>query len=303
MPSSPVPSSCRMQPLCGTAESALCECPCLGYEPRSIRWTHTRCQPIPPYHNARLVWLQAELAQREQSSGQADQPSRKQVYTVDLRNHGDSPHADTHDSHGMTADLVAFTQAKSIPKACLMGHSMGGRAAMHFALNNPQLSERLIVVDISPVSIPGTIGEMGSIFSAMKNVSLPADLSLSKGRQAAKEALLQTVGSDSVDFILLNLRKRPQTGEFYWACNVDILHNSLPGFSNYGAHIANLPAFTGPTTFICGTHSPYMNPDDWPEVLKFFPNASLHWLDTGHLVHLEEPHKFIEIVTQFLNEP
>ncbi|EDW63009.1 sn-1-specific diacylglycerol lipase ABHD11 [Drosophila virilis] len=239
---------------------------------------------------------------RSVSRALAKQTNRR-VYTVDLRNHGDSPHADTHNSDGMTADLVAFTHAKSIPKACLMGHSMGGRAAMHFALNNPQLSERLIVVDISPVSIPRTIGEMGSIFSAMKDVSLPADLSLSKGRQAAKEMLMQTVGHDSVDFILLNLRKRPQTGEFYWTCNVDVLHNSLAGFTHYGAHIANLPAFTGPTTFICGTHSPYMNPDDWPEVLKFFPNASLHWLDTGHLVHLEEPHKFIEIVTQFLNEP
>lgn len=58
-----------------------------------------------------------------------------QIYTADLRNHGDSPHASTHDSFGMTADIHAFMQSNSIPKICAMGHSMGGRAVMHFALS------------------------------------------------------------------------------------------------------------------------------------------------------------------------
>ncbi|XP_034490413.1 protein ABHD11 [Drosophila innubila] len=227
--------------------------------------------------------------------------THRRIYTVDLRNHGDSPHTDTHGSPGMTADIAAFLAAKSINKTSLMGHSMGGRAVMHFALTNPHLVDRLIVVDISPVSIPRTIDDMDGIMSAMLEVSLPAELSLSEGRQRSKKQLLKTVGADSVDFILLNLRKRPQTGEFYWACNVEVLRRSLTGFLDYGQNIHNKGPFTGPTTFICGTHSEYMNPNDWPQVLHYFPNASLHWLETGHLVHLEKPHDFIRLTTDFLN--
>ncbi|KAM8720763.1 hypothetical protein ACLKA7_006752 [Drosophila subpalustris] len=227
--------------------------------------------------------------------------THRRVYTVDLRNHGDSPHTDTHTSPGMTADISAFMAANAIQKTSLMGHSMGGRAVMHFALSNPQLVDRLIVVDISPVSIPKTIDDMTGIMGAMLEVSLPAELSLSEGRQKSKKQLLKTVGADSVDFILLNLRKRPQTGEFYWACNVEVLLRSLPGFLDYGSNIKGMGPFHGPTTFICGTHSSYMNPDDWPQILQYFPNANLHWLETGHLVHLEKPHDFIRLTTEFLN--
>lgn len=227
--------------------------------------------------------------------------TNRRVYTVDLRNHGDSPHADTHSSPGMTADISAFMAAHSINKTCLMGHSMGGRAVMHFALTNPQLVDRLIVVDISPVSIPRSIDEMDGIMGAMLGVSLPANLSLSEGRQRSKKQLVNTVGADTVDFILLNLRKRPETGEFYWACNVEVLRRSLTGFLDYGQNIQNKGPFKGPTTFICGTRSPYMDPDDWNQILEYFPNANLHWLETGHLVHLEKPHDFIRLTTQFLN--
>ncbi|XP_023175930.1 protein ABHD11 [Drosophila hydei] len=239
---------------------------------------------------------------RSISRALAKQTNRR-VYTVDLRNHGDSPHTSTHNSLGMTADLVAFMQAKSISKTCVLGHSMGGRSGMHFTLSNPNLVERLIVVDISPVYMPRTIEDMTAIFKAMQDIDIPPNMSLSQGRQAAKKKLGETVDQSSVDFILLNLRKKPSTGEFYWACNVDVLVNSLHGFTHYSDHIADLPPYTGPTTFLCGTHSPYMQPESWPEVQKIFPNASIHWLDTGHLVHLEKPQEFIRIVTDFLNNP
>ncbi|KAH8387237.1 hypothetical protein KR093_005746, partial [Drosophila rubida] len=227
--------------------------------------------------------------------------TNRRVYTVDLRNHGESPHADVHNSAGMTADLSAFLTDNSISKACLMGHSMGGRAVMHFALYNAPLVDRLIVVDISPVSMPKTIGEMNTIMRGMLEVSLPSDMSLSVGRQKAKEILLKSIGRDSVDFIMLNLRKHPRTGEFYWACNVKVLRHSLNGFLDYGRNIHNKGPFLGPTSFICGKKSPYMDPNDWPEVLHFFPNASMNWLPTGHLVHLEKPKEFIKITTEFLN--
>ncbi|KAH8395691.1 hypothetical protein KR222_009524 [Zaprionus bogoriensis] len=227
--------------------------------------------------------------------------TNRRIYAADLRNHGDSPHADTHNSHGMTADIYAFLQSNSIERTSLMGHSMGGRAVMHFALTYPQLVDRLIVVDISPVSIPKTINYMKELLGSMLSLSLPPEMSLSEGRQQTRRQLIETVGPETVDFILLNLRKRPETGEFYWACNVQVLYDSLTGFLGYSANINVLEPFTAPTTFICGNQSSYMNPDDWPAILEFFPNATIHWLDAGHLVHLEKPHEFIAIATDFLN--
>ncbi|XP_030382000.1 protein ABHD11 [Scaptodrosophila lebanonensis] len=227
----------------------------------------------------------------------------RRIYTVDARNHGDSPHTSSHSSAGMSADVSSFLSTNSLSKACLMGHSMGGRTMMHFALTYPQLTDRLIVVDISPISIPRSFYEMNRIFDAMLNIAVPSNLPMAEGRKLVKEQMKQATDSmETVDFIMLNLRKKPDTGEFVWACNVQTLHDSLPHFGNYESELQNLKPYNGPTTFICGTRSPFMSPDHWPQVLKYFPNAEIHWLDAGHLVHFEQPQKFIQIVADFLNK-
>lgn len=83
-----------------------------------------------------------------------------------------------------------------------------------FLLLQPQLVERLIVVDISPTSMPGSLDYLRSVLNGMMGVSLPASMSLSEGRKQTRQKLLDIAGADSVDFILLNLRKKPKTGEY-----------------------------------------------------------------------------------------
>ncbi|SPP78387.1 protein ABHD11 [Drosophila guanche] len=232
------------------------------------------------------------------------QRTNRKIYTVDARNHGESPHTSSHNSPDMSGDVRRFLETRAHPRACLMGHSMGGRTMMYFAHKYPEMTERLIVVDISPIRVPRTTGEMQRIFDAMVNISLPPELPLSEGRKLAKQQLLAATDSnETVEFIMLNLRKDPQTGAFSWACNAQLLREFLPRFHDYRSHFASLPPYKGPTTFICGTRSPYMKREDWPQILEMFPNAEIHWLDAHHLVHFDQPQQFISIVSEFLNRP
>ena len=110
---------------------------------------------------------------------------------------------------------------------------------------------------------------------------------------------------------------------FTWSFNVNALHNNLRNFSNFSAKIAGLEPYKGRISFICGNQSnfveyvsfiiackPYKfiffnftySPDSWPEIQKLFPNSEIHWLDAGHLVHFDQPSKFIDLVSQFLNK-
>ncbi|XP_016922994.2 sn-1-specific diacylglycerol lipase ABHD11 [Drosophila suzukii] len=225
----------------------------------------------------------------------------RKVYAIDSRNHGESPHSEVHTSRAMSEDVRLFLEQHSHPNAACMGHSMGGRSMMYFARKYPELVERLIVVDISPISVPRSTGEMTAIFDAMVSLDLSPTLPMSEGRKLARNTLLQATEDETVDFIMLNLRKDPNSGVFSWACNAPVLRNFLTRFDNYQKTLEELPPYTGPTTFICGTRSPYMRREQWPQIVEMFPNSEIHWLEAGHLVHFEQPQEFITLVTEFLN--
>ncbi|XP_030381674.1 protein ABHD11-like [Scaptodrosophila lebanonensis] len=229
--------------------------------------------------------------------------TKRRIYAVDARNHGDSPHTAIHSSEGMSADVLAYMKSIYSQKACLIGHSMGGRTMMYFALTNPQLTERLIAVDISPISIPRTFAGMNKVFTAMLKISVPPNLSLGEGRKLVMNQMKEaTAYPDMVDFIMPNLRKKPDTGEFYWACNVHALRDSLPNFEKFKSLISTLPPYSGPTIFICGKNSVFVSDDHWPQILKHFPNAEIQWLDAGHMVHFEQTELFVRAVADFLNK-
>ncbi|XP_067638150.1 sn-1-specific diacylglycerol lipase ABHD11 isoform X1 [Eurosta solidaginis] len=224
----------------------------------------------------------------------------KMIFTVDARNHGDSPHTTDHDSVHMAKDVIELMKNKGIAKSCVMGHSMGGRAMMHLALKHPELVDRAVIVDISPIAVPRDFSHMDEIFTAMKNVHIPADTSLAQGRKIAENQIKDAVRSQAtVEFILMNLQKQ-KSGEFYWVANIGVLQKNLRLFDKFKDNVQHLPPFNGPVMFICGNQSNFVDPDSWPAIQQLFPNAELHWLDAGHLVHFEEPDKFINLVTQFL---
>ena len=217
-------------------------------------------------------------------------PSYK-VYTIDLRNHGQSPHSDTFDYESMVSDLSEFLQDHSISDPVIIGHSMGGKTAMNFALTHPEKIDRLIVVDISPKAYNL------EHYSIVKGL-LAIPIENIKSRNEADGILSQHVPeSDVRQFLLKNLQRKTEGG-FSWKINLKTISEKL---SNVGVDLHAKGSFEKPTLFIRGAKSKYVPDSDWDRITQIFPTAKLETMDTGHWVQAEKPQEFVDIVTRWLN--
>ncbi len=214
-----------------------------------------------------------------------------QVFTVDQRNHGKSPHEQVMDFSTMATDLFEFMEQQGIQKAHFLGHSMGGKTAMELALLYPGAVEKLVVVDIAPRAYePGH----NAIFEAL----LKLDPEQLESRQAADEALAKDISSFPIrQFLLKNLARRKEGG-FHWKMNLPVI------YKNYSSLIAKVHPkgqFEGEALFIRGGKSSYIAPNELPQIKEQFPNAYLVTVDAaGHWVHAEAPEALLNIVTEFL---
>ncbi|XP_050695696.1 protein ABHD11-like [Eriocheir sinensis] len=146
----------------------------------------------------------------------------REVYTVDARNHGDSPHTDAHSYPLLAADLLLFMQQHSIPTAALMGHSMGGRAVMAAALTEPSVIEKLLVLDISPIGTSKSISSLPRFLEIMRRVTLPPDLTPQEARKHVDDLLKPAVAEPSIrQFLLTNLTQTPAGDGYMWKVNVE----------------------------------------------------------------------------------
>lgn len=228
-------------------------------------------------------------------------PPRK-ILAVDSRNHGESPHHSEHTYEAMVADVRHLIQEERLgDRVCFLGHSMGGRTAMTFALRYPQLVERLIVADISPVSTPASMNPMAKYFVAMQQVRLPQGVPLSVARQQADTSLASVVPHRGVrSFLLTNLVQTPD-GSFRWRINLHALRSNYANISNFPS-FGSRSSFLGPTTFIVGGSSDYVTTDDHPRIRKLFPKVEFYTIpDAGHWLHSEKPQDFLQIVLEVLN--
>jgi esterase len=214
------------------------------------------------------------------------------VFTLDLRNHGESPWDSLHDYPSMAGDVATFLEAHTIPAATVLGHSMGGKVAMTLALTQPELVAKLIVVDIAPA--PSTANTR-QVLQAMLDVPLHTVTT----RSQVKEAMAEAVPSSGVrDFLALNLASGP-TG-LHWDINLEALDRNFEdilGFPRFPAGAV----YPNPTLFIGGGRSPYIRPEHHAEIQRLFPTASIEMIPgAGHWVHAEAPQAFLEIVSRFL---
>ncbi|XP_076397169.1 sn-1-specific diacylglycerol lipase ABHD11 isoform X2 [Megachile rotundata] len=220
--------------------------------------------------------------------------------TDHARNHGDSPHSTEMSYSHMAQDIVQLMNDLGFSKATLIGHSMGGSAAMYVALNYPQLVEKLVVVDMSPVRTSPQLMEMEKIFKAMRTVNLDEITTLTKARNAAKEQLAASIKSLSLrQFLTMNLVEA-DIGKFKWRVNLPVLEQ------NFARHIAVFPsvgskAYTGPTLFIGGSKSDYIKVEDHDKIKQLFPNAEILYINgANHWVHVDKPSEFLKITTNFI---
>ncbi len=214
-----------------------------------------------------------------------------QILVPDQRNHGDSPHGD-HTIERLSEDVLNLLDQQNIGKTFLIGHSMGGLAAMSFAFKNSQRLKGLIVVDIAPVA---QLARMDWIFEALAAV----DLSAVKQRQHAEEMLTVNISSPLVRQFLLQNLKRQEDGTYTWRCNLPELHNFVR--KDGGFDLKESDKYEGPTLFIGGGRSEHQIAEKEELIARHFPNYQLTMIpNAGHWVHFEATEKFITIVTDFI---
>jgi esterase len=229
-----------------------------------------------------------------------------EVYLIDMRNHGRSPHSNEHNYLALQNDVLEFYTSNNIKKAIIIGHSMGGKTAMQFALLHPDLVEKLIIVDIAPKSYTSLLNfqSQALIHLNIMQAFLSVDISKMKSREDLEAEFANYVTDKQTRLFLLKNAVRTDDG-FKWKLNIEGLSNALPrilesielkktDFSND----INIP-----TLFIKGEKSDYIIDSDIQEIKRIFPKADLVTIfDAGHWVHAEQPELFLKTIGYFLDE-
>ena len=215
---------------------------------------------------------------------------RYEVYLLDQRNHGQSPHSEIFNYDVMVNDVLEFMELEKIENPHILGHSMGGKVAMKLAGMYPQKVDKIVVGDIAPKRY---VPDYQHIFNGFKHVNL----SMIKTRREADEQLSKYIPDIDVrQFLLKNLYKN-QKGNYQWNLNIDAIEKSIEIISD---EIVLKTPVSNELLFIIGTKSNYINEKDYEKIKQLFPNAKFKTLDTGHWVHAENPQLFSQLVFEFL---
>ncbi len=212
------------------------------------------------------------------------------VYIVDQRNHGRSPHDDDFSYSVMAEDLQQFMESKWIYEAHIIGHSMGGKTAMEFALNYPDMVDKLVIVDIAPKAYEG--GHQ-AIFDALFSV----DLSTLTNRKEADELLAKTIDDYGVRQFLLKNLTRTKEGSYQWKMNLPVIYKH---YQNILASLSTEETFEKETLFIKGEKSKYIQEADKVTIERYFPKATIRIVEgSGHWVHAEKPKELLHLVQDY----
>ncbi len=215
-----------------------------------------------------------------------------QIFTVDLRNHGESGHADSMYYMEMVEDIRQFLRDRQLDKVSLIGHSLGGKIAMAYALEYSEMLEKLIVMDIAPVQYKNE-------FEALVDAMLAVELDSISSRSQANDILKTDIEDGGLRlFLLQNLVHNSQG--FQWRINLPAIKAALPDISAF-------PTFTrssrhsGPTLFLGGDMSDYIKPEYHEEIKSFFPMAEISTIaDANHWLHADQPQRVVEKISRFL---
>lgn len=217
----------------------------------------------------------------------------RRVLSLDMRNHGDSFWSDDHSYAALAADLAGVIEANG-GRADVMGHSMGGKAAMVLALTRPELVRKLVVADMAPVRY-GHAATHGGLIAAMQALKID-DLT---ARSEADRRLAETVADPGTRaFLLQSLELRD--GPVRWKFNLAALKANLDGILGWPEDLPLAP-FTGPALFVHGANSSYVTEAMQPRIRALFPAAEFTAIEgAGHWLHAERPREFEVVVAEFL---
>lgn len=214
-----------------------------------------------------------------------------EVHMLDLRNHGKSFHADEFNLNVMSIDVIKYCQYHNLNSVSIIGHSMGGKVAMLFATNYPELVEKLIVADIGPKYYPP---HHQDILAALNAV----DFSTQPDRANVEEVLSQFISDFGTRQFLMKNLYWIQPGQLAFRFNLSVFNKNI---ERIGEELAEDLYFDRPTLFIRGGTSNYILDSDMPSIKKFFPASELVTIPkVGHWLHAENPKLFFQFTSEFL---
>ncbi|WP_298760929.1 alpha/beta fold hydrolase [uncultured Psychroserpens sp.] len=214
-----------------------------------------------------------------------------EMHLVDQRNHGRSFHNDEFNYEVLSEDLKRYSDTHQLENMTLLGHSMGGKTAMLFASEYPDLVSKLMVADISPRYYPVHHDTILAGLSAL-------DFNDIKSRGAADTFLSQYVPEPGVRMFLLKNLYWIEKGQLGLRINLDVLKENV---IEVGEALPIHSKFENPTLFLRGDKSEYVMPTDEKLIKQHFPLAAIETItNAGHWLHAENPKDFYEAVINFV---
>lgn len=215
-----------------------------------------------------------------------------QIYLLDARNHGRSPHSPVFNYPAMVEDVYEFLGDLNLRQVSMVGHSLGGMTAMNFALEYPHRVRQLAVIDIAPKKYPV---HHQNIMDGLLSIN-PDKI---KNRREADEQLALHIDQSRVRQFLLKNLYSDSHGNFKWRLNLPVIAQNL---EQIGAGIQSRQQYVNPCLFIRGGLSDYILDEDEPAIKVFFPRSQIQTIpDTTHWLHAEDPDSIIAALRRFLN--
>jgi len=216
-----------------------------------------------------------------------------QIHLLDLRNHGKSFHSDNFSYELMVEDVYVYCKAHDLEKITLLGHSMGGKTAMLFAVTHPEMVEKLIVADIGPKFYPQ---HHQTILAGLNAV----DFSKKPSRNEVEDILTKYITDFGTKQFLLKSLYWKEPGQLAFRFNLAVFNQKI---DEIGKPLPENSIFTAPTLFIRGGNSNYILDCDFENIKQHFPNGTIETIpNTGHWLHAENPKLFYEIASSFLKK-
>lgn len=215
------------------------------------------------------------------------------VIIPDLRNHGRSPHAEAFGYFPMKEDLLEMLEELDIKSFILIGHSMGGKLAMHFAVQYPEMVQKLIVVDISPRQTRVRQTHL-RMLHAMNSINFNQITT----RQEVEKILAGYIETEALRLFVMKNLVRIDLNRLAWRINLGAIERNIDEI------MEGLPAGSGfdePTLFIRGEESDYITGEDLPVIRMMFPHHQMVTIpEASHWVHADQPEEFIMSLQEFL---
>ncbi len=215
------------------------------------------------------------------------------IYIPDMRNHGQSGHSDIFNYNVMAEDIGEFIQMHKIENPIIMGHSMGGKIAMKFVLDNPDLVSKLIIADMSMRQY-----KLSNFHYQLIHTMLDIDLTKISSRVEIENYLTQTIQDQSIRMFIMKNIYRTKQKTFSWKLNLKAVFDNI---NTVFEEIQTSRQFNKPSLFIRGGQSDYISDEDFTQMQKNFPQAILKTIpNAGHWIQADEPKMFMDNLQDFL---